>query len=189
MATHQEEVVDPNLNKFLGENLQTTSARVSVPGQELEEEIEDEVLDMPADEKTKSQIIYYLSRAADNVNIMKLMPLFAQVRGLNKEAADDYLKALKYAHACDIDDSIIDSLLQNAADVFINPNSKVKKEKVVKDKYIRDCVSTGLNDMLGRVGSIAGVAVFAFYVISSWAVKYDGIIEDESKRIENSNNK
>jgi len=101
----------------------------------------------------------------------KIFQMFDRIQVMTQSEADKYLQALRYCHGCQLDDNIIDMFIGNVGDIFLNPLAQKKKEKLIKDKYIRECVATGLNDLLGKVGSLAGVAVFAFYVISSWAVK------------------
>lgn len=169
--SHTEQVVDPKLNTFLGQNLPTTNNRVEITGNEYEEEDDEVINDSPINEQTKNKILFYISRGLGEHDMTKLFQMFDRIKEMSQADAEKYLKALQYVHGCNLDDGIIDMFIGNAGEIFLNPKAQQKKEQLIKDKYIRECVATGLNDLLGRVGSMAGVAVFAFYVISSWAVR------------------
>ena len=166
-----EKVVDPNLNKFMKQDLPVTNNRIDPTADpEFDDEEEENVnVTAPVTDSTRNRIIYYLSKGLDQTGAAGLVKHFHEIGKMNEGAAREYLKVLSYINARTIDDGIVEGFIENACKITMCPGDTECREKAKKDHYIKECVATGLNDLLGQIGSLAGIVVFAFYCMSSYS--------------------
>lgn len=179
---HTEKSVDPNLDQFLNKDLPTTNVRTGVTQSEEFADIETK----PISEKTKQQILYYVSKGSTMEEAHQLVDIIERIETLPNDKADALVKGLRTLSNHGVDKNLVRFLIKEMTHICYNPNDKKRKRCAKNDVFINQCGSDLLNELFGTLGWISGVIVFAIYGIASW--RFDAPInnikadEEESSR-------
>lgn len=164
MEEHIEKSVDSNLDQFLNKSLPTSTVREGVTASEEFADIDTR----PISEKSKSQILYYISKGATLEQALKLVDIIERIEQLPADKGETLVKGLRALSNHGVDSTLVEYIIKELTHFTFNPNDKKRKRHAKKDKFINSCASDFLNELFGSLGWISGVIVFGIYAMASW---------------------
>lgn len=181
--------VDPNLESFLKDPLQTKGDRgASIRDEELNQD-DGEDSSIPITETTKNQIIFHFTNSIikDPQFLERIMRLMDHLKEFTEKEAQEYLRTIRLADVASISSHSVTLILKTLSHYFVNPFKPKSVLKIINDPHIRSSLTNALSYVYSYLGNMSGAILFIIYSLDSYTpdILSQDINEPENEKTDN----